>query len=460
MSRRQYAPTSSNHTTSTRDSRRSDESYDQYSYDSRSTAPSSLYDNLGSTKASSARNPKHYTERYNEDLSPSTSLCPRSSVETYSSKASADEIEDTEIVDIVDDTEVPPLPIYRHEITDSNVRPSSAQDFAALFPSMNRLSIRHDDFTSDGNMNLRVDTIVSGRRRRTVQLFHLRMYDLNKREFSLRRYCRDSGREVCNSKRKYTEPGNQSRPTLQRSVSSAMKSFTKPQLKRTPTGGSVFSTKSRPETSHSANADTEFSDIFSQGLSLGKITKPRQTATNSIKLEFSNYARVDVERCGSKGSKRYEFAWWGHDYIWKRVTDKLTGVVSFHLFRDGPHSAPVAHIVPETRSPNQVASDENAGGWVPPCHMWLSDKDLIDAATDVADIVVATGLMALVDDCIKQRWSTKHTRQQRITLPKRSKTLDYDDHARPRSLVHKLFSRRHSDHSSPLQKTRHPVVAY
>ncbi|KAH8203082.1 hypothetical protein TruAng_002715 [Truncatella angustata] len=400
MSRRQYAPTSSNHTTSTRDSRRSDESYDQYSYDSRSTAPSSLYDNLGSTKASSARNPKHYTERYNEDLSPSTSLCPRSSVETYSSKASADEIEDTDIVDIVDDTEVPPLPIYRHEITDSNVRPSSAQDFAALFPSMNRLSIRHDDFTSDGNMNLRVDTIVSGRRRRTVQLFHLRMYDLNKREFSLRR------------KSKSTNPA-------------ALRVF-------------------RYEIIHEATTEKNPNGRFS-------VLDQEQARNESL-----GQCRYRIQRHIQPRSLL------GEDHE-AAVTDKLTGVVSFHLFRDGPHSAPVAHIVPETRSPNQVASDENAGGWVPPCHMWLSDKDLIDAATDVADplsIVVATGLMALVDDCIKQRWSTKHTRQQRITLPKRSKTLDYDDHARPRSLVHKLFSRRHSDHSSPLQKTRHPVVAY
>ncbi|KAM0810947.1 hypothetical protein AB5N19_11300 [Seiridium cardinale] len=456
---RKHAPNLSSHTTSTGDSRRSDDSYDQYSYDSRSTAPSSLYDNSTSSKTPSSRAHKYHPERYDDDLSPSTSLYPRSSVETYSSQASTGDVDELEMDDLVDDTDVPPLPTYRHEITDANVRPSTPEDFAALFPSMNRLSIRHDDFTSDGNMNLRVDTVVSGRRRRTVQLFHLRMYDLNKREFSLRRYCRDSGREVCNSKRKYTEPATQSRPNLQRSMSTAMKSFARPQLKRTTTSGSVFSTKSRPGTSYStAEADDEFNDTFAKGLSLEKRQKARQLATNAIKLEFSNYARVDVERCGSKSSKRYEFEWWGHKYAWKRVTDKLTGVVSFHLFRDGPNSAPVAHIVPETRSPNQVEDDDYAGGWVPPCHMWLSDKNLIDAMTDVADVVVATGLMALVDDCIKQRWGTKNMRPQLMGLPPRSKTMD--EHTGPKSFVQQIFSRRNSDHSNPLRHTHPPVAAY
>ncbi|KAI0132339.1 hypothetical protein BJ170DRAFT_243799 [Xylariales sp. AK1849] len=455
MARRQYT-NSSDHTTSTRDSRRSADSYD-----SRSTAPTSLHESPNSSmKGSSSRAPKY---RHEEDLSPSTSLYPRSSVETYSSRASTEELEDIEMVEPGSgDAEIPPLPVYRHEIADVNVRPSNPEDFACLFPSMNRLSIRHDDFTADGNMNLRVDTVVSGRRRRTIQLFHMRMYDLNKREFSLRRYCRESGREVCNSKRKYTEPAAQSHPNLQRSMSSAMKSLGRPQFKRTATGASIFSTKSRPGTSHSnstadADADDEFNEAFSQPLSIDRRPKSHHVATNGIKLEFSNYARVDVARCGSKGSKRYEFDWWGHKYSWKRVTDKLTGVVSFHLFRDGANAAPVAHIVPETRSPNQVAADDHAGGWVPPCHMWISDKSLVEAMTDVADVVVATGLVALVDDCIKERWGTKKVHG--IGRPLKSKTMEFDM-AGPRSFAQRIFSRRYSDQSRPLRNAHHPVAAY
>ncbi|KAI8624525.1 hypothetical protein F5Y19DRAFT_312779 [Xylariaceae sp. FL1651] len=425
----------SNYTASTRHTRQSSDSYE-----SRSTALSSLYDSpRPSTKASSSRAPKFQSSCYNEDLSPATSLYPRSSVETYSSRASCDEVEDLDLEDSIEYPEIPPLPVYRHEIEDINVRPSTPEDFAALFPSMNKLVIRHDDLTPDGNMNLRVDTIVSGRRKKTIQLFHLRMYDLNKREFSLRRYCRDSGREVCNSKRKYIPLAETRRPNLQRSVSSAVKTITgRPTLQRTPTSGSLFVTKSRPGTSHStAVADDDFTSSLEHSLALEQKQKTRLAPSNIIKLEFSNYARVDVQRRGHT-AKKYEFEWWQHKYAWRRVVDKLTGTISFHLFRDGS-STPVAHIVPETRSPNQIAVDERAGGWIPPYHMWISDQSLIDVQTDVADVVIATGLMALVDDCIKSRWRPEKKRVRRFSLP----DVEF---ARSRSFVQHLLHRRFSEH--------------
>lgn len=336
---------------------------------------------------------------------------PRSSVDTY---ASTDDSDEDLILDrgegaLTRDYKggyIPPLPSYHHEIAEPNVRPSTPKDFAQLFPSMNRLSIRHDDFTTDGNMNLRVDTIVPGRRRRTaVQLFHLRMYDLAKREFSLRRYCRDSGREVCTSKRKYDEqqqPLLSPRPALQRSMSTAMKTLARPHIRRLgSSGGSAASGAKdrRPATSHSDT--TPPADVCSppprSSSGGGDHHKqsppppPPPRATNTVKLEFSNYARVDVERKGSNKNTRYEFDWWGHRYSWKRVAEKHLGggggggvVVSFHLVRDGQPN-PVAHIVPETRSPVQVEADERAGGWVPPCFMWISDNDILHAATDVAE---------------------------------------------------------------------------
>ena len=362
------------------------------SYGSHSTAATSIYEDSPrpSTKDPGMQPTQFQTVCHEEDLSPSTSVYPRSSVDTYSSQASTADLEDIDVEDCLDDVEIPPLPLYRHEIEEANVRASTPEDFAALFPSMNRLTIRHDDFTSDGNMNLRVDTVVSaGRRRRTIQLFHLRMYDLAKRDFSFRRYCRDSGREVCNSKRKYVEPSAPAsvRPCFQRSMSTAMKSLTgRPPLRRNSTASAMLPSK-RPDTSHStaADADEEFPDAVSDSSSLDGKEKPRPVPSNTIKLEFSNYARVDIERRGNKSTKRYEFEWWGHKYSWKRVVDKHTGVVSFHLLRNGNQHAPVAHIVPETRSPNQIASDEEAGGWVPPCHMWISDQEIIEAVTDVAE---------------------------------------------------------------------------
>ncbi|KAI1426457.1 hypothetical protein F5Y12DRAFT_281587 [Xylaria sp. FL1777] len=447
MSRRRDT-NNSNHTTSTRHTRHSSDSYE-----SRSTDPSSLYDSpLPSTKCSTPRTPRTQSSCYHEDLSPATSLYPRSSVETYSSRASYDEAEDLEIDDGIEYPEIPPLPIYRHEIEDINVRPSTPEDFAALFPSMNKLIIRHDDLTPDGNMNLRVDTIISGRRKKTIQLFHLRMRDLNKREFSLRRYCRDSGREVCNSKRKYVEPVETRHPKLQRSVSTAVKTLTcRPTLRRSPTSGSLFSTKSRPGTSHSTTvADDELQGSFEQPFMHEHKQRARPIPTNTIKLEFSNYARVDVQRRGHK-AKKYEFEWWQHKYAWRRIMDKLTGTISFHLFRDGDNT-PVAHIVPETRSPNQIAIDEHAGGWIPPYHMWISDQSLIDVQTDVADVVVATGLMALVDDCIKSRWQPNKHRVRRFSLP----DVEF---VRPRSFVQHLLHRRFSEHhqqrpQSPLRSQK------
>jgi hypothetical protein len=309
---------------------------------------------------------------------------------------------------------IPPLPMYTRDIVEPNVRPSSPQEFAKLFPSLNRLSIRHDEYTADGNMTLRIDTVVTGRRRTAIQLFHLRMYDLAKREFSLRRYCRDSGREVCNSKRKYVEPAepkpskkeDNTRPALQRSMSTALKTLgggsSKPGIRRTNSGASFFSSKStsssksskRPSSSNSYSSyegDTEYfvdgtsSESLQSNRSCIKGRQQKKEPTNTIKLEFSNYARVDIHRRGKSKSKRYEFEWWGHRYTWKRSIDKQLGLVSFHLLRDGNTEAPVAHIVPETRSPSQVLADESAGGWVPPCFMWIADESVLDALTDVAE---------------------------------------------------------------------------
>ncbi|KAK0629614.1 hypothetical protein B0T17DRAFT_467231, partial [Bombardia bombarda] len=452
------------------------------SYGSHSTAPTSLYtspnpsDHLKtspvatSSHARSAPPPKiQQAYTYRDDVSPATSLYPRSSVDTYASTTASSQ--DLDAMDI-DETptgyeynSIPPLPTYRRDLVEPNVRSSTPQDFAKLFPSLNRLTIRHDEFTSDGNMNLRIDTVVTGRKRTAIQLFHLRMYDLAKREFSLRRYCRDSGREVCNSKRKFVEPPvvkpkDETRPTLKRSMSTAIKTLGgggRPALRR---AQSVALNGTRPNTSDSCDGDDElFADRSLSRLSLdsrvvkGKTQRPQPT--NIIKLEFSNYARVDVHRRGGKNNKRYEFEWWGHKYNWKRSFDKQLNLVSFHLVRDGNAGAPVAHIVPETRSPSQVRADDDAGGWVPPCFMWIADETIVDAFTDVADVIMATGLMALVDDCIKERWQPK--KAHRIPVPLTSKTVNLD-HVVPRSFMQHMFGRRNSnDHGNPHSSPPSPL---
>lgn len=299
------------------------------------------------------------------------------------------------------------LPPYLTGPTDPSARPSDPYTFSRLFPSMNRLSIRHDDTTPDGNMNLRVETVVApgsnagsrsgpvlGSRRRpaTVQLFHLRMHDLANRDFSFRRYCRDSGREVCFSKRVYTKSSGASRGGIHHSVSSALRSVKAPFRRSNVSNSSSPSLKTpssrRPSTASTMTAKssasscggTDISDTSSGFLAV-KPPSGFLVPTDSIKLEFSNYARVEVSR---RGSKRYEFEWWGHKYTWKRAVDKTLNTISFHLIREG-QDEPVAHIVQEMQSPSQIEAEERAGGWIPPCYMWISDQSVIEAMTDVAE---------------------------------------------------------------------------
>lgn len=461
-----------------------------------------------------------------EDLSPSTNCYPRASTDTY---ASTDE-EDSGVDDDDDDDEdeqravwadheevlapegytydqeycslgydsdrdddglaiIPPLPTYRHDIVDNTVRPTTPQGFAQLFPSTDRMSVRHDEFTSDGNMNLRVDMAVpvlapghesrsgAGRRRGgaaavpvSYQLFHLRMYDLARRSFSLRRYCRDSGREVCSSKLMFDtdeaildDESTGDASSIRRSMTSALRSLgssAKPVMRRAQNVGMLGRSRRRPGSADSGSGSsakstksaksikslksnksgpsltsaTSFSSLFREPPATTTALPARPRPTNTVRLEFSNYARVDVTfreaagasasaSLGSASSSFYDFEWWGHQYTWVRVEERhLPGVVQFHLLRDydetlGPEAADVvAHIVPEPRSPNQEVAEAAAGGWVPACHMWISDPSVLAAMTDVADVIMATGLVALVDDCIRMRWPTATETRRRLRL--------------------------------------------
>ena len=391
------------------------------------SSESVLYDSDDSGKVSAravlfgpnvpSRCPKEWRRDSGEDVSSSTSFYPRSSADTYASSMTSSGClyhEHEVACDSVDggDERILPLPVYRREIVEPSIRPSTPHEFGRLFPSLNRLSIRHDEFTSDGNMNLRVDTVLTGRRRTAIQLFHLRMHDLARREFSLRRYCRDSGREVCNSKRLYNEHAaskpprtEDGRSSLQRSVTSAIKTLGRGarsgSFRRADTSPPVFASPTPGVASSPSDGRCTTQTSFCSHASLESIglatplSKPRRPRpTNSIKLEFSNYARVDVALRGGRGHRRYEFDWWGHRYSWMReIRRAWRGVgphaaksdASFRLERDGHSGFPVAFIVPETRSPNQVAADDDAGGWVPPCFMWIADEGVLGALTDVAE---------------------------------------------------------------------------
>lgn len=368
--------------------------------------------------------------RFFDDKEPLES--PRASVETYASTIHDEEELEPEI------PEYDP-PEYDHRPYGSNVLAATPADFSELFPSRGRLHIHHDDSTLDGNMNLRIDTeIYSKGRECDMTLFHLRMHDLKNREFSLRRYCRDSGREVCHSSRKQQKPAATKRPGFGRSLSNAMNIMRPKSESRAPTLESLKRNDSGYGSMHSVDFDQD-ERPGSAGQSLA--TQP-QLANDTVKLEFSNYAHADVKRTGVKGSKRYEFEYWGVTYAWRRVVKKDRGMkeIAYYLTKGGNDKA-LAHITPLSLTRACVDEEHSKGGWVPPCTMWLTDEGLIRGQKDIVDVVIASGLSALVDDAIRTHFQSKTSKQ--LLLPKMQMGVEY---VGPKRLINEMF-RRDSDSS-------------
>lgn len=340
----------------------------------------------------------------------------QTSLNTYcTTVASFDELDD----DLPEEYLPHYSPYYQPKPVVPEAVPATPQEFAELFPSTRKLHIKHDDSTLDGNMNLRVDTIAPPTRRdceRRITLFHLRMYDLRDRDFSVRRYGRDCGREVAHVKRKVVQT-HMRRPTLQRSVSRALNSF-RGKHDETPKVG-----LDRQDSGYASGFGEDFdddSDKEHSGSNSGTTT-PTSKPTNTCRLEFSNYAHVDITRRGVRANKRYDFEYWGKSYSWKR-TIKHVGLneeVSYHLLSNSTGNV-VAVIKPDHLDEQQAEIEERKGGFVPPCTMVLkhSTFDPVDAEhADVADVIVSTGLVALSDDCIKRKYHKKKTVQLVLPTP-------------------------------------------
>ncbi|KAM3148766.1 hypothetical protein ABEW05_011003 [Botrytis cinerea] len=483
------------HSTSSRGSRQSDES----SRESHSTAPTSIYNSPRPSIHQYQPERPIYYQKESIDLSPSDISpidYPRSSQETYASTSASQE-------DLYDEPESydPEYDVPEYKtVVESNLRPSNAQDFAQYFPSTKRLYIRHDDTSYDGNMNLRVDTEDGhGQDKEIIQLFHLRMHDLKNREFSLRRYERSSGREVCHSSRKYAKPTERRPSVLTRSVSSAFASMRKPSISRQNSTTSPIKPMGGVQRHDSGYASNSESDSDVDAFMASKKAAASSIPTNTTKLEFSNYAQIEVKRRGAKSQKRYEFEYWGYSYSWKRVVEKDGDgkAISYHLFKGDSGNA-VAHIVPELRSREQVREEELVGGWVPPCQMWISEKSVLEKVTDVADVIISTGLIALVDDSIKRHFqpkptshsshshsnsnsyttspfththtnTTPHSHSQALTPRSSPRTLPLPplnmnlEFVGPRAMVEHMFKRRNSGSSSKSrehEKRKHSPLRY
>ncbi|EEP77789.1 conserved hypothetical protein [Uncinocarpus reesii 1704] len=204
------------------------------------------------------------------------------------------------------------------------------------------------------------------------------------RKFSLRRYCRQSGREVCHSLRKYRRA-----PGEKRGASFPW------------TGFPSFWPKSNAQRNPRIDLRRQDSG-YKSGLEEDAISQRKECAiddtpfpqdepspTNTIKLEFSNYAHVDIERRGSRISKRYDYEYWSTKYQWRRSIqhDTCSETLSYHLY-DLNKPKPVAHIVPESLAPMEALDEESKGGWVPPSSIWISDASIFEKMSDIAEWVL------------------------------------------------------------------------
>jgi len=173
------------------------------------------------------------------------------------------------------------------------------------------------------------------------------------------------------------------RPKLQRSGSKLMSSFRgkaskEKMLQRQDSGYESFD-----DEDSSSEAGSPTSSTLSDKMS--NLDRP----TNTMLLEFSNYAHVKVKRRGSKGAKKYEFEYWGKNYVWKRKITQYgqDEVFSYQLVNSATSNV-VAEIRPDNLSPSEVADEHRRGGFVPPCTMWLCDDNqdsVIGSMTDLAE---------------------------------------------------------------------------
>ncbi|KAI0418466.1 hypothetical protein F5X98DRAFT_338140 [Xylaria grammica] len=362
------------------------------------------------TKASGQGKPRrrrHRSRSATSFMSSASSHSGKYRLQSHDDKLSGDDTppEDaaSTVIDILDFEEELVAPAYVPDMTlGFSPQSSTPKDFAALFPSLTPFTIRHDNFSSDGNMNLVVDVPYPGKPGKRIQLFHLRMFNLSKREFSLRRYSRASGREISRSRRKYVELDT--RPILQRS------------FKRVVERLSDRSTSHEFEPDiidahHSLAATGGYSPWASVDNHIGDVKdfKPADV----IRLEFNNYSTIEIEYVSGLKGRTYQFSFWQREYTWNQVVEK--GLISLHLFEGRQRKDPLASIIPIATSPEQIRAHEATGGWVPPHQMQFIEESLL-SDHPLAEVVMSTGLTALVDGFIRDKFEGPNRKQKQNIL--------------------------------------------
>ena len=173
-----------------------------------------------------------------------------------------------------------------------NALPSTLENFPQLFPSNETLFLRHDVEVIDGDMTLCIATGTSQGMGPFVQLFYLKMHDLKKREFSLRRYHRKSGREVCRASR-VSRKSIRKRTRVRRSISNSISSIHSLSNSRGSSTASQTSSVSGAE-SVSNRSDSSAASCLNTNMKRPKRNIPSPEPTRQITIEFSNYAHVEL----------------------------------------------------------------------------------------------------------------------------------------------------------------------
>ena len=76
--------------------------------------------------------------------------------------------------------------------------------------------------------------------------------------------------------------------------------------------------------------------------------------------------------------------------------------------------------------------------------------------SNLQSVIVATGLLALVDDCIKSRWHRKDRFQFPVPMPILSSRKINLEYIGPKRLIDEVFNRRGNTaarHPTPLRQT-------
>jgi hypothetical protein len=66
---------------------------------------------------------------------------------------------------------------------------------------------------------------------------------------------------------------------------------------------------------------------------------------------------------------------------------------------------------------DEARTESRKGGWVPPSVLCMTDRSVANGPADVADVVVVTGLMALMDDTIRRRFEAHPKLQKEVQHP-------------------------------------------